>query len=60
MSVDSKEGLSREFQSINERLLSLQSRKRQLKSKIESLETQLNSKNDLLIDENTKIQHKRL
>jgi chromosome segregation ATPase len=60
MSVDSKEGLSRELQSINERLLSLQSRKRQLKLKIESLESQLNSKNDLLIDENTKIPHKRL
>jgi ATP-dependent DNA helicase Q1 len=58
MSVDSKEGLSRQLreskrqlQSINERLLSLQSRKRQLKAKIESLETQLNSRNDISIDE---------
>ncbi len=57
MSVDSKEGLSRQLrqskrqlQLTNERLLSLQSHERELKAKISSLETQLNSKNDILIE----------
>ncbi len=52
MSVDSKEGLSRQLrqskrqlQSINERLLSLQ-----LKANISSFETQLSSRNHLLIE----------
>ncbi len=52
MSVDSKEGLSRqlrqskcELQSINERLLSLQ-----LKANISSFETQFKQRNHLLIE----------
>jgi prefoldin subunit 5 len=57
MSVDSKKGLSRELhelkrqlQSINERLLSLQSRKTQLKANIESFETHSKERNRLLIE----------